>query len=222
MEWPTFVDEQRETEKTFGFKISLQNIYQWYIIDPEGKLHCAPFEEKALTADIDQYFSTAKMTFDGITIPEKLKSLSRELELGQYESNIADLAGLASKGPKDLQPAAQAMYDKLKLLADAGLERAKALEAEGRKYPAYVEYAKVASSFKRTDYEKTATTAMAGLKKDKEVQEEVAAKAMLDQAKALMSSSKKAEKESAPALLAALQKKYPNTEAGKEAAKLGK
>ena len=43
---------------------------------------------------------------------------------------------------------------------------------------------------------------------------------MLDQAKTFLSSSKKAEKESAPGLLAALQKKYPNTEAAKEAAKL--
>jgi hypothetical protein len=160
------------------------------------------------------------MTFDGITIPEKLKPISRELELGQYDPSLAELAGLAAKGPKDVQPSAQAMYDKLKPLAESGLEKAKALEGDGKKYPAYAEYARVASWFKRTEYEKTATAAMATLKKDKEVQDELAAKGLLDQAKALMSSSKKADKEAAPGLLAALQKKFPNSEAAKEAAKM--
>ncbi len=220
MEWPIWVDEQRETEKPFGFKISLQNIYQWTIIDPEGRLHRAPFDEKAIAEDVDKYLATAKMTFDGISVPEKLKPMARELELGQYDPNLADLAGLAAKGPKDLQPAAQAMYEKLKPLAESGLEKAKSLEAEGKKYLAYVEYARVAAWFRRTEYEKTATAAMAGLKKDKEVQDEIAAKGLLDQARSLMSSSKRADKESAPALLAMLQKKYPATEAAKEAAKL--
>ena len=221
MEWPIWVDDQRETEKPFGFKISLQNIYQWYVVDPEGKLHSAPFEEAALRTDIDKYLATAKMTFDGVTIPDKLKPLARDLELGQYDPNLADLAQIAAKGPKDIQSAAQAMYEKLKPLAESGLEKGKALEGEGKKYLAYLEYSKVAAWFKRTDYEKTAMAALAPLKKDKEVQEEIAAKAMLDQAKSLLSSSKKGDKESASVLLGMVQKKYPSTEAGREAAKLG-
>jgi len=220
MEWPIWVDEQRETEKPFGFKISLQNIYQWYVMDPEGKLHNAPFEEAALRADIDRYLATAKMTFDGITIPDKLKPLARDLELGQYDPYLPELAALAAKSPKDIQSAAQAMYEKLKPLAETGLEKAKALESAGKKYLAYVEFSKVAAWFRRTDYEKTATAALASLKKDKEVQEEIAAKAMLDQARSLLSSSKKSDKESASVLLGMVQKKYPGTEAGKEAAKL--
>jgi len=221
-EWPIWVDERRETEKPFGFKISLQNIYQFSLIDPEGKLHRIGLEENQIKEEIDKYLPQAKMMFDGITVPDKLKPMARDLEMGQYDPNIADLAGMASKGAKDLQPTAQAMYDKLKPLAETGLEKAKALESDGKKYAAYVEYARVAAWFKRTDYEKTATAAMALLKKDKEVQDEVNAKAMLDQAKALMSSSKKADKEAAPGLLAALQKKYPNSEAAKEAAGMAK
>jgi len=220
MEWPIFVDEQRETEKPFGFKISLQNIYQWYLIDPEGKLHHAGFDEKSIAAAVDGYLPQAKMLFDGIAVPEKLKPLARELEMGQYDPNVAELASLAQKGPKDLQPAAQSMYDKFKPMAEEGLQKAKAFEDEGKKYPAYVEYARVATWFKRTEYEKTATAALAVLKKDKAVQEELAAKAMLDQARTLMHSSRKNDRESAPVLLAALQKKYPNTEAGREAATL--
>ena len=212
------MDENRETEKPLGFTISLQNIYQCYIIDAAGKLHRAPSEDKAITEEINKYLPDAKMLFDGIKIPDKLKTLARDLELGQFDPGIGELAAVAAKSPKD--DAIQAMYEKLKPMAETGLERAKAFEGEGKKYAAYVEYAKVAAWFKKTDYEKTATAAVAALKKDKEVQDEINAKQMLDQAKALLSSSRKGDKESAPAVLAALQKKYPNTEAAKEAAKL--
>lgn len=219
-EWPIWVDERRETEKPFGFKISLQNIYQWFLIDPEGKLHRTAFEEKDIAADIETYLPRAKMLFDGVTIPEKMKGVARDLEMGQYDPNIADLAGLASKGPKEIQPAAQAMYEKLRPLAESGLEKGKAFEAEGKKYPAYCEFARVAAWFKRTEYEKSAVAEIAALRKEKEVQDELAAKAMLDQAKTLLSSTKKVDRDAAPGLLAALQKKYPSTEAGIEAAKI--
>ena len=217
-EWPILIDEARETEKQLGFTISLQNIYQTVLVDPEGKLHRIASEDPAIAAEVNKHLPQAKMFFDGIKVPDKLKPLARDLELGQYEPGIAELAAVALKSPKD--EAIQAMYEKFKSIAEGGLERGKALEGEGRKYAAFVEYARVAAWFKKTEYEKTATAAMAPLKKDKEVQDEINARQMLDQAKALLSSSKKGDKESAPVLLAALQKKYPNTEAAKEAAKL--
>ena len=221
-EWPILVDETGETQKQLGFKISLQNIYQWRIIDANGTMHVAPMEAKGLSDEISKYLADAKPIFAGITIPEKLKAIARDIEFGQFDPAIADLSALAQKAPKDLQEAAQAMYEKVKPMAESGLERAKAFETDGKKYAAYVEYARVAAWFKKTEYEKTATAAVATLKKDKEVQDELAARQMLDQAKALLASSKKSDKESAPGVLAALQKKYPNTEAAKEAAKLAK
>lgn len=220
-EWPILVDEARETEKQLGFTISLSNIYQSALIDPSGKLHRIGADDQEMADAVNRHLPEAKFFFDGVTIPDKLKPLARDLELGLYDPGVAELAALSQKSGKD-QPAAQAMYEKFKPLAEGGLERAKAFEAEQKKYAAYVEYARVASWFKKTEYEKTATAALAALKKDKSVQEELAAKQMLDQARALLASSRKAEKESAPALLAALQKKYPNTEAAREAAKLTK
>jgi hypothetical protein len=221
-EWPIFVDEAGETQKSLGFKISLQNIYQWRIVDPAGKMHIAPMEAKGLADAINSHLGEAKPLFEGLTIPEKLKSMARDIEFGLYEPAISDLAGLAQKGPKDILEAAQAMYDKVKPMAESMLEHAKASEAEGKKYAAYVEYAKVAAWFRKTDYEKTASAAVTLLKKEKDVQEEIAARQMLDQAKSLLASSKKGDRDSAPGILAALQKKYPNTLAAKEAATLSK
>jgi len=219
-EWPIFVDEFRETEKAMGFTISLQNIYECFIVDPAGKVRRASGEDKAIAEEINKLLPQAKLTFDGIAVPEKLKALARDLELGQYDPALGDLVALAQKSPKD--ETLQAMVDRFKSIAEAGLERARSLEGEGRKYAAYVEYAKVASWFKKTEFEKTATAAAAALKKDKEVQDEIAARQMLDQAKALLASAKKADKETAPSILGSLQKKYPTTEAAREAAKLAK
>jgi hypothetical protein len=214
-EWPILVDERRETESQYGFKISLQNIMQWVMYDPEGNR-----VQGNIVQEINSLLPKTTWLFDGITIPEKLKPIAHDIEFGVFEPSIAELALIAQKGSKDLQEPAKAMFEKIKGMATQGLEKAKGLEGEGKKYAAYVEYARVGSWFRHTEFEKTATTAMADLKKDKEVQEEVAAKQILDQAKALLASSKKSDRESAPALLALLQKKYPNTEAAKEAAKL--
>ncbi|HEX7896958.1 MAG TPA: hypothetical protein VF950_04315 [Planctomycetota bacterium] len=161
---------------------------------------------------MDQQLANAKFTFDGLTIPAKLKPLAAELELGIYDPGVATLAG-----SKDA--AAQAMYEKLKPIAEKGLEAAKAMESD-RKGAAYFEYAKIAAWFKKTDYEKTATAAMAALKKEKPVQDEIAARQMLEQAKALMATGKKADAATAQAVLAALKKKYPETDAAKMAEKL--
>lgn len=212
-EWPILVDEQNQTEKQFGFSISLQNIYQWILITPAGKPGPIPFETAGIKAAVDRHLPDAKFTFDGLTIPAKLKPLAAELELGIYEPGIAELA-------KAKDATAQAMYAKLQPLADKGLESAKALETEGRKGAAYFEYARVAAWFRRTDYEKTATAAMALLKKEKPVQDEIAARGLLDQAKALLATGKKPDAATAQAVLAALQKKYPETDAAKSAAKL--
>ena len=219
-EWPILVDERRETEKALGTEISLQNIYQFYVIDPEGKVQGVGSDQKSAMAAVDRNLANAKMLFDGIAVPEKLKAAAREIEMGQYDPTVGELATLAQKGPKALQEAAQQMYGKLKPIAEGGIERAKAFEADGKKYAAYVEYSKVAAGFKKTEYEKPANAALAELKKQKDVQDELAARQMLDQAKALLAGGKKADKPAADGILAVLQKKYPNSEAAKEAAKL--
>jgi hypothetical protein len=211
-EWPILVDDSNETEKAYGFQISLQNIYQWVLIDPEGKRRNAGSDAKRVEQMVKDMLPQAKMFFDGITIPEKLKPLARDIELGIYDPAVGEIASLAAKN----QEPAKAMYEKLKPMAEGGIERAKA--ASG--WEAYKEYEHVAAWFRKTDYEKTATAAMTELKKDKAIKDELAARQMLDQARPLLASSKKAEKAQAQGLLQACAKKYPETEAGKEAARL--
>ena len=215
-EWPILVDEANETEKAYGLQISLQNIYQWVIVDPEGKRRNAGSDAKRVEQMVKDLLPQAKMLFDGITVPEKLKPLARDIEMGIYDPAVGEISSLSQKGSKDLQEAAKAMFEKLKPMAEGGIERAKA--ASG--WEAYKEYERVAAWFRKTDYEKTATAAMTELKKDKAIKDELAARQLLDQGRTLLASSKKAEKAQAQGVLQACAKKYPETEAGKEAARL--
>ncbi len=212
-EWPILVDERRETEKYFGTQISLKNILQTYAFRADGTLD-------RTTRTTEDLMQEAKFFFDGITVPAKLKPLADDIELGFFENGVPEIASLAQKGSKELGEAAKAMFEKLKGVADGLVSKAKAFDGEGKKYAAYAEYAKVAAWFKKTDYEKPATAAMAELKKDKGVQDELAAKQLLEQARPLLASNKKSDKPAAAGILAAVQKKYPNTEAAKEAARL--
>jgi hypothetical protein len=222
-EWPILVDTSRATEKALiGQEISLQNIYQWVVIDPDGKAQRMGPDQATVDSRIQQLLPSAKFTFDGIAVPDKLKPLAKELELGFYETGIAELAVVAAKGTKDLGEAAKAMYAKFTPLAEGGLERGKAAQAEGKPWAAYVEFERVAAWFKKTDYEKQASAALSDLKKDKAVKDELAARQMLEQARGLMATGKKPDAAQAQGLLQVLAKKFPETEAGKEAAKLSR
>lgn len=216
-EWPVLVDESRATEAAYGHQISLSNIMQWNLVDPEGE------QGRGLVKDfIEQNLSRAKFLFDGIAVPAKLRPLAQEIEMGQYEPYVGELAAAAQKGAKDIQEPAKAMFERVRPFAEKALEAAKAFESNKQLYLAYQEYAKVAAWFKKTEFEAPAAKAMAQLKKEKEVQQELAAQQVLAQAKALRASSKKPDQAQGLALLQMIPKKYPGTEAAKEAEKLAK
>ena len=220
-EWPVLVDESRATEKAYGISISLSNIYQWFVIDPEGNTTRVGASADRARQLVDQYLPQAKLLFEGISIPDKLKAPAGAIELGQYAPGIAMIAALAKRGgTSEVAKAAVEMYSRLSPMAVAGLERAAALEVEEEKFAAYREYDRIARWFKKTDYEKTATKKISTLKRDKTVKTEIAAMRMLDQAKALLGSKRSSDKKKGNAYLQAIAKKYPDTWAGKEAARM--
>jgi len=212
-EWPILVDQSREFERAYmKTEISLKNIQKAVLVGPDGHARAAIPAPNVLKKAIDELLPMAKMTFDGVAVPTKLKAAADDIELGMFETGIPQVFVA--------QKAAKAMVDKLKELADGLTAKAKEHEAAGAKYAAWLDYGRIATWFKGTEFEKPAAAAQAELKKDKGVQDEIAAQQMLAQAKALLSSGKKADKPTASGVLASLQKKYPATEAAKEASRL--
>ena len=62
-EWPVLVDESRETERAFGIQISLSNIYQWFVIGPDGQTTRLGGSGERVPAAIDQLLPNAKFLF---------------------------------------------------------------------------------------------------------------------------------------------------------------
>lgn len=215
--WPVLVDAKNETERAYGTQISLSNIYQWYVVAPDGQYTRYGGGEAQAIAGVDRLLPQAKFLFDGIEIPAKLKPLADEIEFGTYTPHIATVASLAQKGPKSIKAAAAAMFEKLKPMAESGIERAKAFEGEGRKFAAYREYERVAAWFKKTDYEKTASKAISALKRDKDVKKELSAQKLLARARAMLGTGKKRDAQQGVAICRMIEKKYAGTETAKEA-----
>src|SRR5262245_35862408 len=155
-------------------EISLQNIMEAVLITPEGGAKTIAPSPSYLKKKFEEMLPTAKMVFDGVVVHPKLKAAADDIELGLFETGIPQVFA-AQKAGKELGESAKAMSDKLKGLADARLAKAKELEGAGSKYAAWAEYGRVAAWFKGTEFEKPAVAAQAELKKDKAVQDEIAA-----------------------------------------------
>lgn len=222
-EWPILVDESRATERAYGIAISLSNIYQWFVVDPGGALHQVGSSADGARLLVDRYLPSAKLFFDGIDVPEKLKPHAQAIEMGTFEPAVAVIAALARrKSSSEAGSAAVEMYKRLSAVAEEGLKRAAEHEEAGRLFAAYTEYDRVARWFRKTDHEKTAAKKLSTLKRDKSVKEELAAQKMLEKARSLLVSKRTSDQKSARAYLQAIAKKYPETEAGKEAARLAR
>ena len=220
-EWPVLVDEFRATERAYGIAISLSNIYQWFVVDPEGNRTRVGASAEAARGLVDRFLPEAKLLFEGIEIPTKLKAHAGAIEMGQYVPGISIVAALAGRGgSSETAKAAVEMFKRLSPMAEAALERAAALEEEGKKFAAYREYDKVARWFKKTDYEKTAAKKISTLKRDKTIKTELTALKALEKAKALLASKRSSDRRNGKATLQAIAQKYPDTEAGREARRL--
>lgn len=214
-EWPILVDENRAVEKAYGTSISLSNIYQWFVVDPEGQVTGYGGSADQALAAVDRLLPRAKFLFDGIEIPAKLRASAKAIEMGAYVPHVAAVASLAKR-----DEAAAAMFGKLTPMAESMLEGAKASEEAGKKLSAYRAYEKVALWFRKTDYEKTAKDALGRLKKDKDVRTELTAQKVLDQVKRLLATGKERDRQRAAAMIQVIEKKYEGTETAAEAARL--
>ena len=103
-EWPVLVDESRATEKAYGISISLQNIYQWIVVDPEGNSAAVGSAVERVKTLVDQLLPKAKLFFDGIDIPARLKPQAAAIEMGQFVPGIAAVASLAKRGGSSAKP----------------------------------------------------------------------------------------------------------------------
>ena len=214
---PSFADNMGVMEHRYGQHLSLQNIYQFRIIGPDGKIVGYRMEP----AEIEKAVAGVKWKYKDAGYDPKLGNILELLEWNQFDRAIPMLRPL-TKGKQPVNESAAKLYDALKTDAKGWLDEAdKAAKAEDA-VKAYDLYAKVSTCFAGDDIAKTADAALKTLKKSKTVSDELAARALYDQLGVTMSKVAHNRREDVIGFCRGIEKKYPNAPTAKKAAELAK
>ena len=211
---PCFADAMGVMQHRYGTSISLNNIWQFRVIGPDGKIVAQDMQPE----DIDHAIKDVKWKYRDDGYDPKLAGIVDLLEWNQYESAMRLLRPWTKQKTKTGQ-SAQALYDKVK--TEAGQWSADADKAmDSDKARAFDLYSKVAACFPDDDLGKHAAEALKTLKKDKAVTDELAARQMYARLYLVMSQATSRQKAQVVAYCQSISTKYPDTPTGKTAADL--
>ena len=213
----TFSDLFGVMQARYGMEISLQNIYQFRVIGPDGTVVARNSDMNP--ADIEKALATAKWKYKDGGYHAGLNPVIDQLEWGQYEAALRQLKPATKAGNKAIQESAGKLLAAVKDEAKGWLEEA-ARTSETDPVRAYDLYARVAACFAGDDLGKQADGALKTLAKNKAVTDELAARKMYDGIAAMSAKAQMGQKAQFVTQAAGIAKKYPEAPTGKLAATL--
>lgn len=217
--WPVIADTDRSLEQACGVgDISLNNIWQARIIDPEGLLvraNGSQMEETAQRAARD-----ARWNVDPSTIPAELQPAWQQIEFGSFAPAASTLKRYARSRKADVKTAAQTLQsyvdEQLQQQVDAA---AAAVEAEDV-WTAYGILTALQQRFKGYEIPDSVPTDVERLAKDERVTKELAAARKLELALKSATSSSATARKRAELMLQKVVDEFPGTQAAEKAASL--
>lgn len=218
-EWPILVDEDRETEERYGRKISLSNVYWFFVVAPDGTCQEFGADLGRTEAHLQALLPGARGLFDGLTVPPELRPATRRLEAGQLGEPVREIFRVLEKDDSGLGEAARRLYSRVALLGEARLKRARDRKAAGDKPGAYDVFAGVERDFPGTPMAREAQREVRLLFQEREVREELHVRGLLDQARAALSRGK-AWKAQARTILEGLIRSNPQAPSSSTARRL--
>jgi peroxiredoxin len=214
----TFADTLGVMEGRYGFHISLQNIYQFRYIGPDGNLI---MDYSILSPEVvERALAKVKWKYRDSGYDPKLNNAIMLLEYNQYKQGLQALKPYL-KGKTPAAASAQKLYDAVKEEGKQWLEEADAAK-ETDPAKAYDLYAKVSAAFVGDDLAKTADDNLKKLKTDKAVQDELAARQMYDALYNVMGRATARNRAELIAYCNGISNKYPKSATGQKAAQLAK
>ena len=219
LELPVFADNLGLMEARYGIKISLQNIWQYRVIGPDGKVVGYDMSQPAL----EKVLSAAKVEFryKGKGYDAKLDPIVDLFEWGQHAQGMKLLAPQRKSPTKALAESANKLYDAVK---EEGKEWAAEAEKLAGTDPVrtYDLDAKVAAVFAGDELGKSVAEPLKKLAADKAVQQELAARKVMTQTETQIAQMPPAQKKQAAQLYLVVAKKFAGTPTGDRAAALAK
>jgi len=216
---PIFADSLSVMEGRYGMKISLQNIWQFRILGPDGKVAGSTMTKEAIESIVAK--TKAEWKYKGKGYETKLDPVLDQLEVGQYAFGLKLLAAYRKDANKKVAESANQLYADLKGEGEGWKKQADEL-AETEPVQAYDLYSKVAVLFPGSDLAKSAAEPLKTLGKDKAVSKELAARKVYGQLYTTLSTMTPAQKPAAVKFCQDLAKKFPDTPSAAQAEELAK
>jgi hypothetical protein len=208
MQMPIFADNLGLMQDRYGFKISLQNIMQFRVVDAAGKINGFGFDEKTISQMIDR--APVEQKYTSMNLDAKFSPVLDLLEYGQYPIAMKQVSTFKKTAKKNDLLAVTSIQEAVKKEADQWAEDA-ASATEGDPVKAYDLYAKVAGAMPGEPMAKTATASMKKLEANKAVKSELTARTAYSKIAQAMSMATPAAKPAVAHALADITRKYADT-----------
>jgi peroxiredoxin len=213
---PVFADSHRQMEKRYRQTISLQNIWQFRVIGPDGNVVGMTMEP----SDIDRALADVKLKYNPEDYHAKLAPALRLLEWNQYPAGMKSLRGFLKHKDKEVAASAGKVLEAVKAEGEKWMTDAEAAAKGEEPVEAYDLYTKVAATFGTDELGKKAVEALKPLKSNDKVKKELDARKMYERMVNGMAMATPEKKADVAAFAAGIAKKYPDTPTGKRAEEL--
>ncbi len=168
---PVFADNLNVMETLYGQTISLQNVRQWRLIGPDGKV----VGYEPTEAAIDKALADVQWKYRGQGYDAKLNGIVDALEWNQYVPAMKALRTARKSSPKSLAGSAEKLYQAVHAEGEEWKSKADGLAATDP-VAAFDLYAKVAAVFAGDDLAKAVADPIKTLRSNKAVTDELAAR----------------------------------------------
>ena len=214
--WPVLLDVSRDYEKASGVGvISLQNIHQLRVIQPDGTMVSGNWED--IEGTINSALIGAHWKVDPKDIPPSLIKAWQAVEFSNYSAG-ATVINHSLLSPK---PEIKGAAEKLKAATEAEMlkqiEIAKATAAKGTPWETYKAYARVTDRFQGFDIPDEFTEAKSELAKDETVRPQLNAEHSLEAAKKVAAGDRSPSHIRTTTALKKIIQDLPDTDAAVEA-----
>lgn len=213
---PVFADPLSLMERRYGQTISLQNIWQFRVIGPDGKVSGYRMEPE----EIDKALEKVELKYNPDDFHAKVRPAVEQFEWNQYPAGMRTLKGLLKHKDKEVVDSATKLMEAVKAEGEKWLSDAEAAAVEDP-VKAYDLYAATAGAFgPADDLGKTANDGLKKLKADEKVKAELDARKMYDRMINAMGMATAKQKPEVAKFAESIVKKYPDTPTAKKAEEL--
>lgn len=217
---PVFADKLSLMEKLYNIKISFNNIYQFRVIDPDGKIAGFVMDAPTINRALAKVKPVAaEQAYNPDDYEEALKPVVELLNADEHEDALDGLRRPLRDRDETLKASAQALQAAILAQAQGWVEQADQI-VEADPFEARRLYTKASELFPREAFAKDVRKKLTLLKSNQMIKDEAAAREMYIKMVRAIDKMKPQQASELVAYAKKISEKYPETPTGNRCAKL--